>query len=207
MAPCAPSDADERGRRAQESVIVPEGSVRGPNIRDIESLRIERPASPLPRRRLAPAAIALAVAAVIAAGGYAVYTRTVGRPSAVQTAVASLRTGGQTALTGSGYVVTQHKYIVIGTKILGQIVEEPIADGQHVRRGDLLARIDDRDYQAQLQQAYANRDLAVANVKLKQARAERLRELYKQGVQSKDSLDDAENQLSVAEAELKRAEG
>ncbi len=49
-------------------------------------------------------------------------------------------------VTGSGYVVTQHKYIVIGTKILGQIVEEPIEEGQHVRSGDLLARIDDRDY-------------------------------------------------------------
>ena len=42
---------------------------------------------------------------------------------------------------------------------------------------------------------------------LKQARAERLRTLFKEGVQSKDSLDDAENQLSVAEAELKKAIG
>src|SRR5260370_20437818 len=111
MATCAPGDADERGRRAQESVTVPEGSVRGPNIRDIESLRIERPASPPPKRRLAPSAIALAVAAVIAAGGYAVYTRTLGRPSPVQTAVASLRTGGPPGvlLTRSGYVVTPHK--------------------------------------------------------------------------------------------------
>ncbi len=186
---------------------MPEGSVRGPNIRDIESLRIERPASPPPKRRLAPAATALVVVAVIAAGGYAVYTHTVGRPSPVQTAVASLRTGGQTALTGSGYVVTQHKYIVIGTKILGQIVEEPIEEGQHVRRGDLLARIDDRDYQAQLQQAIANRDLAAANVKLKEAQAARTRELFHNQAMSRDQLDIAENALAVAEAELKRSQG
>jgi hypothetical protein len=39
-----------------------EGSARGPNIRDIESLRIERPASPPSRRHSAPVAIALVVA-------------------------------------------------------------------------------------------------------------------------------------------------
>ena len=60
-------------------------------------------------------------------------------------------------LTGSGYVVTRHKYITIGTKILGQIVEEPIEEGQHIKAGDVLARIDDRDYQAQLRQAIAIR--------------------------------------------------
>ena len=81
-------------------------------------------------------------------------------------------------LTGSGYVVTKHKYITIGTNILGQIMEEPIEEGQHVKKGDLLARIDDRDYRAQLHQAIADRDLAAANVKLKQAQAARLRTLY-----------------------------
>src|SRR5260370_21753644 len=141
--------------------------------------------------------------------GYVVYQRTLGRPPEVQTAIVSVKQAGQagTVLTGRGYVITRHKYIVIGTKILGQIVKEPIEEGQQVKVGDLLARIDDRDYQAQLRQAYADRDLSAANIVLKKARAERLRELYKQGVQSKDSLDDAENQLSVAEAEYNKAVG
>ncbi|MEA2649653.1 MAG: hypothetical protein QOG61_2088 [Candidatus Binataceae bacterium] len=186
-----------------------EGSARGPNIRDIESLRIERPASPPTKRHVAPAAIALAIAVVIAVGGYAIYERTIGRPPLVQTAVVSVKSGGQPGvlLTGSGYVVTQHKYIVIGTKILGQIVEEPIEEGQHVRNGDLLARIDDRDYQAQLHQAIADRDLAAANVRLKAAQAARSRELYRNQAVSRDQLDIAENALAVAQAELKRAQG
>ncbi len=73
----------------------------------------------------------------------------------MQTAYVTMRRAGQPGviLTGSGYVVTQHKYITIGTKILGQIMEEPIEEGQHVKKGDLLARIDDRDYRAQLHQA------------------------------------------------------
>jgi RND family efflux transporter MFP subunit len=110
-------------------------------------------------------------------------------------------------LTGSGYVVTKHKYIIVGTKILGQIVEEPIEEGQHVRKGELIARIDDRDYQAQLRQALADRDLAEANLKLKAAQAARSRELFGSQAVSQDQLDIAENALAVAQADLKRAQG
>ncbi|MGA6974367.1 MAG: efflux RND transporter periplasmic adaptor subunit [Candidatus Binatus sp.] len=182
---------------------------RGPNIRELESLRIARAASPKKPSRIIPAAIGLVVLGVVGAAGYIVYQRTLGRPPEVQTAIVSVKQAGQagTVLTGSGYVITRHKYIVIGTKILGQIVAEPIEEGQRVKVGDLLARIDDRDYQAQLKQAYADRDLAAANVVLKTARANRLRQLYAQGVESKDSLDDAENQLAVAQADLKKSDG
>jgi HlyD family secretion protein len=176
---------------------------RGPNIRELESLRIARAASPKKPSRIIPAAIGLMILAVVGGAGYVVYQRTLGRPPEVQTAIVSVKQAGQagTVLTGSGYVITRHKYIVIGTKILGQIVAE------RVKVGDLLARIDDRDYQAQLKQAYADRDLAAANVVLKTARANRLRQLYAQGVESKDSLDDAENQLAVAQADLKKSDG
>jgi HlyD family secretion protein len=182
---------------------------RGPNIRELESLRIARAASPKKPSRIIPAAIGLMILAVVGGAGYVVYQRTLGRPPEVQTAIVSVKQAGQagTVLTGSGYVITRHKYIVIGTKILGQIVAEPIEEGQRVKVGDLLARIDDRDYQAQLKQAYADRDLAAANVVLKTARANRLRQLYAQGVESKDSLDDAENQLAVAQADLKKSDG
>jgi HlyD family secretion protein len=182
---------------------------RGPNIRELESLRIARAAQPKKPSRIVPASITLVVLAVIGVAGYVVYQKTLGRPPEVQTAIVAVKEAGQagTVLTGSGYIVTQHKYIVIGTKILGQIVAEPIEEGQRVKVGDLLARIDDRDYQAQLKQAYADRDLARANVTLKLSRANRMRELYAKGVESKDSLDDAENQLAVAQADLKKSEG
>jgi RND family efflux transporter MFP subunit len=188
---------------------VSEGSARGPNVRDIESLRIDRPTSSRPARRLGRLLILVAAGTLIAVCGYAVYSRTLGRPLVVQTAVAIVKTAGQPGvlLTGSGYVVTQHKYIVIGTKILGQIVEEPIEEGQHIRRGDLLARIDDRDYQAQLRQAIADRNLAAANVKLKAAQVSRTRELFRNQAVSRDQLDIAENALAVAEADLEKSRG
>jgi len=182
-------------------------SPRTPNIRELESLRIGRAEQPAKRRRILPALITLVVIAVLAAGGWEAYLYTYGRPPDVQTAFVTLKQAGQPGvlLTGSGYVVTQHKYIIIGTKILGQIVKEPIEEGQHVKVGDLLAQIDDRDYKAQFHQANADHALAAANVALTRAQVARQRMLFKAGVTSKDQLDVAENAYSVAVANLEKA--
>jgi RND family efflux transporter MFP subunit len=187
---------------------VPPESTRGPNIRDLESLRITRGGEPPRRRRLTPIALATLAFAVAAAAIYGLYAYTLGRPLEVETAPVTLMADAQQSplLTGSGYVITRDKYITIGTKILGQIVEEPIEEGKHVKKGDLLARIDDRDYQAQLHQAVADRDLARANLKLAQVKAARERTLYNNGVASRDELDVTENALAVAQAALARAE-
>ena len=176
--------------------------------KSLEALRITRPKEK-PRRRRAPGALLAIIILVTALGvttAYEVYTRTVGRPQTVQTLLVVSNRGGQPGvmLTGSGYVVTRHKYITIGTKSLGQIVAEPIEEGQHVRVGDLLAQIDDRDYQAQLRQAAAARDLSEANLRLALARAERARQLIRTGVISKDEYDTTISAAEVAQAALTR---
>jgi len=145
-------------------------------------------------------------AAIGVTTAYEVYLRTLGRPQTVQTIMVSSNRGGQPGvmLTGSGYVVTRQKYITIGTKILGQIVAEPIEEGQHVRIGDVLAQIDDRDYQAQLRQAGAVRDLSKSKLRLDLARAERSRQLFGAGVISKEEYETAISAAEVAQAALKR---
>ncbi len=152
---------------------------------DLETLRIARPQEQ-PRRkrsRLVSMAILMVLTTVLGAAGYVMYAKTLGRSPTVQTMMVVARTDRQSRvlLTGSGYIVTRHKYITIGTKILGQIVEEPIEEGQHIKAGEVLARIDDRDYQAQLRQAIAMRDVAKANLHLLQAKANRARYLIKTG--------------------------
>src|SRR6267378_3962828 len=176
--------------------------------KSLEALRITRPKEN-PRRRRAPGALLAIIILVTALGvttAYEVYTRTVGRPQTVQTIIVLSNRGGQPGvmLTGSGYVVTRHKYITIGTKILGQIVAEPIEEGQHVRRGDVLAQIDDRDYQAQLRQAAAVRDLSESNLRLDLAKAERARSLFGTGIISKEEYDTATSAAEVAQAALRR---
>src|SRR6266436_8179770 len=176
--------------------------------RELATLRIERPQEQ-PRRkrsRLVSITILLLLTAVLGAASYVMYAKTLGRPQTVQTIMVLSTGAGQPGvmLTGSGYVVTRHKYITIGTKILGQIVAEPIEEGQHVRIGDVLAQIDDRDYQAQLRQAAAVRDLSESNLRLDLAKAERARALFGTGIISKDEYDTAINTAEVAQAALKR---
>src|SRR6266403_377915 len=176
--------------------------------KSLEALRITRPKEK-PRRGRTPAvllAIIILVTAVGAATTYEVYSRTVGRPQTVQTIMVVSNRGGQPGvmLPGSGYVVTRHKYITIGTRILGQIVAEPIEEGQHVRIGDLLAQIDDRDYQAQLRQAAAGRDLSESKLRLALAKAGRARSLFETGAISKDEYETTMNVADVAQAALKR---
>src|SRR4029077_2707372 len=174
---------------------------------ELETLRIERPQEQ-PRRkrsRLVSIAILMLLTTVLGAASYVIYGRTIGRSPSVQTMMVVARTDRQPSdlLTGAGYVVTRHKYITIGTKILGQIVQEPIEEGQHIKAGDVLARIDDRDYQAPLRQAIAKRDVAKANLHLLQDKANRARRLMT-GAISTDDFETAITAAEVAQAQLKR---
>src|SRR5712692_2255981 len=176
--------------------------------KSLEALRITRPKEKARRKRKPGVLLAMIILATAmgATTTYEVYLRTVGRPQTVQTLMVLSNRGGQpgVVLTGSGYVVTRQKYITIGTKILGQIVAEPIEEGQHVRIGDVLAQIDDRDYQAQLRQAAAVRDLSASNLRLDLAKAERARHLFGRGVISKDEYETAMNGGEEAEAAVQR---
>jgi RND family efflux transporter MFP subunit len=173
----------------------------------LDSLRIVRPpATKRPRSLLILLAIFAGVLCLAGAASITAYSRAHARPMVVQ-AIAVPRPATRQAgvvLTGSGYIVTRHKYVTIGTKILGQIVAEPIEEGQHVKAGDLLARIEDRDYQAQLRQAIAIRDVAAANLRLKLSKRDRMRKLKGTGGISEDDFDTSENAAQVGQAELQR---
>ena len=86
--------------------------------------------------------------------------------------------------------------VVVAAEVGGQLVEVPetIEDGVHVDRGDLLARIDDRTYQNQLERAeslLADVDAKLARLGVEKQNADRLIEI-------------AERELSVNEAEYAR---
>jgi membrane fusion protein (multidrug efflux system) len=90
----------------------------------------------------------------------------------------------------------------IAPKVGGYVTEVAVTDNQHVTSGQLLARIDQRDYkiaveqaQAQVAAAKANVDNIVAQIGSQQAQIE----------QAKAQLDQAEAQLRFAEQEAARA--
>ena len=58
----------------------------------------------------------------------------------------------------------------VSAKVGGHVVEMLVRDNQAVKRGDLLIRVDPRDYQARLEQARAA--VAVAEANIRAARSE-----------------------------------
>jgi membrane fusion protein (multidrug efflux system) len=84
----------------------------------------------------------------------------------------------------------------IAPKVGGYVTEIPVTDNQHVTVGQLLARIDERDYQIAVNQAQAQADAAKANIANIEA----------QIASQQAQIDQARAQLEQAEAQLKFAE-
>lgn len=162
---------------------------------DIAKLKIDRGSvAPKRRRRIRWWMVVLAL---IVAGGIVLWLMP--RPVAVQTASVVTRYPAQqvTVLTASGYVVAQRK-AAVATKATGRLEQLNVQEGSRVKKGDLLARIDSRDVQAQLAAAQAN--VAVARAAIVSAEADqrnsaielkRSRDLVSQGFVSGSALDAA----------------
>ena len=61
---------------------------------------------------------------------------------------------GSAVLTASGYVVARRK-AVVSAKIQGRLAELRVEEGSRVREGDVIARLESVDYEAQVQRAQA----------------------------------------------------
>jgi membrane fusion protein, multidrug efflux system len=90
----------------------------------------------------------------------------------------------------------------ISPKVSGYITDVPVTDNQHVNAGDLLARVDDRDYKIAVDQAKAQVAAAQANINNVQAQIDSQQEQIKQ---AQAQVDQAEAQLKFAQQEEARA--
>jgi len=59
---------------------------------------------------------------------------------------------GETILNATGYIVAAHK-IQVASKVLGRVAWIGVDKGDKVRQGEVIARLEDDEYKAQLQQA------------------------------------------------------
>ncbi|MDN3923098.1 efflux RND transporter periplasmic adaptor subunit [Roseateles violae] len=85
--------------------------------------------------------------------------------------------------------------VLLKPEVSGRITKLGFADGQRVRRGQLLVQLDDSLQAAQLQQAEAQAGIARTQLK-------RSRELLAQGFVSASAVDQAVAALEVAEAQV-----
>ena len=106
---------------------------------------------------------------------------------------------GRHQSTNNAYVTAD--FTVVAPKIAGFVSEVRVQDNQTVKAGDVLARIDERDYQVAL--AAARADLANAQAQLANAQAA----LAQQGSvidQAQASVDVSRAELSLAQADQRR---
>jgi membrane fusion protein, multidrug efflux system len=108
-------------------------------------------------------------------------------------------------LTGVGTVIA-YNTVAVRSQIQGQIVSINFTEGQTVHAGDLLAQIDPRPYQAQLDQMIANRDRDRAQLGNARANLNRYTPLLAEGYATAQLVDTQKAQVSQLEAAVESDE-
>jgi RND family efflux transporter MFP subunit len=118
---------------------------------------------------------------------------------------ASVQSGAAT----SGYVldgvIQAVQQSTVAAQATGRILSFKAKAGDRVRRGEVLATIDDRQAQVGVQQAQAQINQADAELRNAQAQMDRTRDLQGKGFVSKAALDTADAQYQSAKAQREQA--
>ena len=108
-------------------------------------------------------------------------------------------------LQGVGTVIAFNN-VVVRSQITGQLVKVSFRQGRTVHKGDLLAAIDPRPFQAALDQAVANRDRDQAQLVNAQANLNRYVPLANKGYATAQLVDTQKAQVGQLEAMVKSDE-
>lgn len=198
---------------------------------ELKSLKIDRGQKRRKESRWASKWIVAGVVLLILLGGAATAARLLNSerevdvvrvpPPVVQSA------GGTVVLNATGYVVAAHK-IQVASKVLGRVAWIGVEKGDRVKEGQVIVRLEDDEYKAQLQQArgklaslearLAELQAGSRNEEVERARAEvqeaeanltnakiaydRAEPLVRDGVQARQVLDDARARLEREQARV-----
>lgn len=108
-------------------------------------------------------------------------------------------------LRGVGTTIAYNN-VVVRSQITGQLVNIAFQQGQVVHKGDLLAEIDPRPYQAQLDQMNANRDRDEAQLVNAQSNMDRYTKLGTNGWATPQLIETQKAQLGQLQAMIKSDE-
>ena len=124
----------------------------------------------------------------------------------VQLATASLTSPAQAnaVLTASGYVVARRK-AAVASKGTGTLMFLGVEEGDRVKKGQVIARLEDSDVAATLQRARENLRVAEADLKDAKQSLERERILLNEGVVAQAEFDAAEARYNRVVASIDAA--
>lgn len=95
--------------------------------------------------------------------------------------------------------------VEIKSKASGQIEELPVEVGDFVRKGELIARLDQKDERTAVEQAQADMDIAKAELNQAQLTFERRNQLFQENLISEEERDQLVLNLAVAKGKLIQA--
>jgi RND family efflux transporter MFP subunit len=109
-------------------------------------------------------------------------------------------------LSASGYVVAQRK-AAVASKGTGRLVYLGVVEGDVVKKDQIIARLENDDIQAQLNEAKANLKVQIAELKVAENNFRRQKELFASELASELDVDDAESKYFrvLASIELAKA--
>lgn len=127
----------------------------------------------------------------------------------VETVRPSIRTvsgpqPGAPLLSASGYVVARRK-AVVSAKIQGRLSELRVEEGSHVTAGEVIARLESTDYEANIERSKAAIVRAEADLAEAKRQAGIAEKLAQEKVLSTDQRDAAMSKVRLAEAALVQA--
>ena len=202
---------------------------------DLHTLRIDRsqkePDDPKWSKRFIIAGVVTLVFLGLVAVAVRLFSSSIPEVQIVRAATVSSSTAGDTVLQAAGYIVAHHT-ISVNSKVTGRIAWIGVEKGDKVKAGQVLVRLEDQEFRAQveqargavsmakarlqqlengsrpeeIQQANANLDEARANLVNAKATLERTKPLVEQGVFSRQQLDDAQAKYDSAHQRVQALE-
>ena len=175
---------------------------------DLSSLRIDRdrkPSSPWrwPLLLFVPVVALLGLLYVLRAR----QTLSASEVAVVRASVSApgQRAAGEQLLTASGYVVARRQ-AVVSAKIQGRLADLRVEEGSRVEQDEILARLESKDYEAQVRRAQAQVQRAEADLAENRRQFRVAEDLARDQVLAQDPLEAAQSRVRIAEASLRQAE-
>lgn len=174
---------------------------------DLSGLKIDRYTSGDRGRFVLPAIatvfVVIVVAIILLTRGSGIALRA---PEVSTTRIALVTpTQASTVLTASGYIVARAK-AEISPKSVGRVAWLHLEEGQRVRKGELVARLEYQEIEAQKKQYQALRDETLARLENAKKDRDRARSLWNEKVGSAQAFDASDAQVKSLTAQVASVE-
>ena len=184
---------------------------------DLNSLRIDRTEEKRPpdgNKKIITRVVISILLLVAAFAAYRYVNSLLNKKEEVKLITVSFQSGSYSSavLNASGYVVAQRK-AAVASKGTGRLMYLGVVEGDQVKKDQIIAKLEDNDIRAQLDQAKANLKLYEADLKEAENFFNRQKELFTKGLSSKQEFEAAEARynktlaaIDVAKAQVTAAE-